>query len=144
MLAIAGANSLATRTSAGGGTTNQVSYFEKSTVEQAFSKGAELLDGSEGRNYRVDASRREKPGEAEIHVKDTDVIYVTLGSATFITGGEVVNAQTVAPDELRGPSIRNGERRQIAKGDVLIVPASTPHQFVEVTNPFLYYVVKVR
>ena len=143
-LAIAGANALATGTSAAGATTTPVSYLEKSKVEEAFSKGASLLDGSDGRNYRVDASRREKPGEAEIHVKDTDVIYVLRGSATFITGGEVVNAQTTARDEVRGSSIRNGESRQIAKGDVIVVPNGVPHQFVEVTNPFLYYVVKVR
>ena len=41
-------------------------------------------------------------------------------------------------------SIRNGETREIAKGDVIIVPHGVPHQFLNVTNPFLYYVVKVR
>ena len=35
-------------------------------------------------------------------------------------------------------------QEQIAKGDVIIVPHGVPHQFLEVTNPFLYYVVKVR
>src|SRR5438094_780199 len=54
------------------------------------------------------------------------------------------DAKTTAPDELRGTSIRNGETRQIAKGDVIVVPNGVPHQFLEVTNPFLYYVVKVR
>ena len=37
--------------------------------------------------------------------------------------------------------VRHGK---IAKGDVIIVPRGVPHQFLEVTNPFLYYVVKVR
>jgi len=48
------------------------------------------------------------------------------------------------PMNWRGSSIRNGQTRQIAKGDVIIVPHGVPHQFLEVTNPFLYYVVKVR
>src|SRR5947207_613735 len=130
--------------SAASGSTPPVSYFEKSKVDDAFSKGAILLDGSDGRNYMVHASRREKPGQAEIHTKDADVIYVLEGSAKFITGGEAVDAKTTAPDELRGTSIRNGETRQIAKGDVIVVPNGVPHQFLEVTNPFLYYVVKVR
>ena len=30
------------------------------------------------------------------------------------------------------------------KGDVIVVPAGTPHWFKEVSNPFLYYVVKAR
>jgi len=121
-----------------------VSYWEKGKVDEAFSKGAVLFDGSDGRNYMVHASRREKPGQAEIHTKDADVIYVLHGTATLITGGEALEAKTTAPDELRGVSIKGGETRQIAKGDVIIVPRGVPHQFLEVTNPFLYYVVKVR
>ena len=121
-----------------------VSYWEKGKVDEAFSKGAVLFDGSDGRNYMVHASRREKPGQAEIHTKDADVIYVLHGTATLITGGEALEAKTTAPDELRGISIKGGETRQIAKGDVIIVPRGVPHQFLEVTNPFLYYVVKVR
>ena len=143
-LAIAGANAFTLGASPASGSTPPVSYFEKSKVDDAFSKGAILLDGSDGRNYMVHASRREKPGQAEIHTKDADVIYVLEGSAKFITGGEAVDAKTTAPDELRGTSIRNGETRQIAKGDVIVVPNGVPHQFLEVTNPFLYYVVKVR
>lgn len=122
----------------------QVTYFEKSKVDAAFARGAILLDGSDGRNYMVHASRREKPGQAEIHTKDTDVIYVLDGTATFVTGGEAVDSKEIAANELRGSSIRNGQTRQIAKGDVIVVPTGVPHQFLEVTNPFLYYVVKVR
>ena len=143
-LAIAGANAFTPGASAASGSTPPVSYFEKSKVDDAFSKGAILLDGSDGRNYMVHASRREKPGQAEIHTKDADVIYVLQGTATFVTGGEAVDGKTIAPDEIRGSSIKSGETRKIAKGDVVIVPRGVPHQFLEVTNPFLYYVVKVR
>ena len=122
----------------------QVTYFEKNKVDAAFAKGAVLLDGSDGRNYMVHASRREKPGQAEIHTKDTDVIYVLDGSATFVTGGEAVETKELAANELRGSSVRNGDTRQIAKGDVIVVPNGVPHQFLKVTDPFLYYVVKVR
>jgi uncharacterized protein GlcG (DUF336 family)/quercetin dioxygenase-like cupin family protein len=143
-LAIAGSNAFASETAMGGDPAPAVSYWEKSKVEEAFSKGAVLFDGSDGRNYMVHASRRERPGQAEIHTKDADVIYVLQGSATFITGGEAVEGKTIAPEEIRGSSINGGETRKIAKGDVIIVPHGVPHQFLEVTNPFLYYVVKVR
>jgi glc operon protein GlcG len=144
-LAIAGSKAFdAGSMSMSGDSSPAVSYWEKGKVDQAFSKGAVLFDGSDGRNYMVHASRREKPGQAEIHSKDADIIYVLQGSATVITGGEAVDAKTIAPDELRGASIREGQTRQIAQGDVVIVPRGVPHQFVEVTNPFLYYVVKVR
>lgn len=143
-LAGAGANAFSAGNSAEIDPTPPVSYFERSKVDEAFSKGAILLDGSDGRNYMVHASRREKPGQAEIHTKDTDVIYVLDGTATFVTGGEAINAKPTAADELRGESIRNGQTRQIANGDVIVVPNGVPHQFAQVTDPFLYYVVKVR
>jgi len=142
-LAIAGSKALEANTMSGD-PAPAVSYWEKGKVEDAFSKGAVLFDGSDGRNYMVHASRREKPGQAEIHTKDADVIYVLQGNATFITGGQAVDGKTIAPDEIRGISINGGETRKIAKGDVIIVPRGVPHQFLEVTNPFLYYVVKVR
>ncbi len=143
-LAIAGSKAFQTTSAAMSSDAPAVSYFEKAKVDEAFAKGAVLFDGSDGRNYMVHASRREKAGQAEFHAKDADVIYVVQGAATFITGGEVVEAKTIGPDEIRGSSIKGGETRKISKGDVIIVPHSTPHQFLEVTNPFLYYVVKVR
>jgi glc operon protein GlcG len=142
-LAIAGSKAFQTGAMSSD-STPPVSYWEKSKVDEAFSTGTVLFDGSDGRNYMVHASRREGPGQAEIHTKDADVIYVLQGEATFVTGGEAVDAKTTAPDELRGTSIRNGQTRKIAQGDVIIVPHGVPHQFLEVTNPFLYFVVKVR
>jgi len=119
-----------------------VTYFEKSKVSAAFDKGAVLFDSSD--KYMVHASRREQPGMAEIHGKDADIIYVLEGTATFVTGGTAVEPKTIATDEVRGREISGGQARQIAKGDVIIVPAGTPHWFKEVSNPLLYYVVKAR
>jgi uncharacterized protein GlcG (DUF336 family) len=141
-LAMAGANAFSPGTAAI--TDPPISYFDRKKVDEAFSMGAVLLDGNDGRNYMVHASRREKPGEAEVHSKDTDIIYVLDGIASLVTGGEAVDLKTTAPDEFRGASIRNGNTQQIAKGDVIVVPNGVPHQFLQVTNPFLYYVVKVR
>jgi glc operon protein GlcG len=120
----------------------QVTYFPKDDVKTAFAKGSVLFDHSE--KYMVHASRREQPGMAEIHSKDADIVYVLDGSATLVTGGNAVNAKPVAAGEFRGERIDGGETRQLAKGDVIIVPAGVPHWFKEVSNPFLYYVVKAR
>lgn len=120
-----------------------VSYFSHDAVRDAFQKGSVLLDG-EGRNYMIHASRREKAGMAEVHVLDTDVIYVQDGSATLVTGGTVVNGRTIEPNEIRGDSITGGEPRKLVKGDVIAVPNGTPHWFEEVKGTFTYYVVKVR
>ena len=120
----------------------QVTYFERGKVTAAFAKGAVLFDHSD--KYMVHASRREQPGMAEVHTRDADIIYVLEGTSTFVTGGSAVDPKTVAPDEIRGREISGGETRLIAKGDVIVVPAGTPHWFKEVSVPFLYYVVKAR
>src|SRR5437667_373293 len=118
-LAIAGSKAFETGAmSMSNDTAPAISYWEKSNVDEAFSKGAVLFDGSDGRNYMVHASRREKPGQAEIHSKDADVIYVLQGTATFVTGGEAIDDKTIAQDEIRGKSIQGGETRKISKGDV--------------------------
>lgn len=137
-LAIAGAESLTNRK------TSAVLFYDAETVKAAFSKGAVLEDGSNGENYMVHASRREKAGMSEVHELDTDIIYVLDGTAAFVTGGKSIDAKQIAPNELRGMGIENGETRNLKKGDVVIVPKGTPHWFKEVSGAFLYYVVKVR
>jgi glc operon protein GlcG len=140
-LAIAGANVFLTNPEHGimNGT---VSYFEKEKVTEAFAKGAVLFKDSD--KYMVHASRREAPGMAEVHSKDADIIYVLEGEATFVTGGTVIEPKTVAQDEIRGKEIVGGDTRVISKGDVIIIPAGTPHWFKAVKGPVLYYVVKAR
>jgi glc operon protein GlcG len=117
-----------------------ITYIESAKVAAAFAEGKPLLEVPE---YKVHASRREKPGVAEVHVRDTDIIYVLDGTATMVTGGTVVDGKTTSPEEIRGASIQGGETRKLLKGDVLVVPNGTPHWFKEVQAPFLYYVVKV-
>jgi glc operon protein GlcG len=138
-LAIAGANSLSADATA---SAQPVTYFDSKTVAAAFEKGAVLFNGSS--KYMVHASRRDASGMAEVHTNDADIIYVLSGTATFVTGGTVVEPKNIASDEIRGKEISGGETRRLNKGDVIIVPAGTPHWFKEVSAPFTYYVVKAR
>lgn len=117
-----------------------VTYFSGDQTRAAFAVGKPLTETDA---YKVHASRREKPGQAEVHDRDTDIIYVLDGTATLVTGGTAVAAETTAPAERRGSAINGGTTRKLAKGDVIVVPHGTPHQFTEVQPPFLYYVVKV-
>ena len=117
----------------------QVAYIPASKVTAAFAKGEPLLENG---SYKVHASFRDAPGKAEVHQRDTDIIYVLEGGATIVTGGTVVEGTRTAPDEIRGAAIRGGEERQLVKGDVFIVPNGVPHWFTSVRAPFRYYVVK--
>jgi glc operon protein GlcG len=143
-LAIAGANMLAeAKVSDVAPDKLPVLFFDAKQVTTSFSNGAVLLDGSD-RHYMVHTSRRDKPGLAEVHALDTDIIYVLQGTATVVTGGTAVDAKQTAPDEMRGSRIDGGVTRQLSKGDVIIVPNNTPHWFKDVNGEFLYYTIKVR
>ena len=144
-LAIAGANVFTADTKPAGAQMSKapVLFFDASQVSTSFSNGAVLFDGT-NRNYMVHTSRREKPGLAEVHTLDTDIIYVLEGNATFVTGGAAIEPKEIAPNEIRGSRIEGGDVRQLSKGDVIIVPNNTPHWFKEVSGTFLYYTIKVR
>jgi quercetin dioxygenase-like cupin family protein len=61
-----------------------------------------------------------------------------------VTGGKLVHEKTLKPGELRGSSISGGVRHTISAGDVVHIPARTPHWLlVNGGKPFAYFVVKV-
>jgi len=136
-LAIAGAGALSMTN--GTTMTPAVTFMDSKTVAAAFVKGQPLVENNQ---YKVHASHRDGPGKSEVHEHETDIIYVLEGTATFVTGGQVVDGQTISPGEIRGASIEGGEMRKLVKGDLVIVPQGTPHWFKEIKAPFNYYVVK--
>ena len=138
-LALAGAAEFATAT-ASNGRGNGASYFSSATVQEKFQEGGLLLDQS---GYKLDAGRRVAPGEVEFHERFVDVMHVVEGRATVLTGGALVDAREVAAGELRAASLEGGTAHELEEGDVLAIPNGVPHQFVDVSDPFLYFVVKV-
>jgi glc operon protein GlcG len=116
-----------------------VQHLPASQVAKAFREDATLLERSA---LRINASRRDGAGEAEIHQRDTDIFYVTKGSALLVTGGEVVSPRQTTAAEIRGTAIDGGQSLTIAQGDVVSIPRGTPHWFKQVRAPFEYYVVK--
>jgi mannose-6-phosphate isomerase-like protein (cupin superfamily) len=115
-------------------------YVPSDKVQAAFAKGMPMIETGA---YKVHASRRDRDGQAEVHARDTDILYVLEGTATLVTGGQVVNGKTTGEDEVRGDAIAGGDVRRLVKVDLVVVPNGLPHLFRDVKSPFLYYVVKV-
>ena len=109
-------------------------------VDAAFAKGMPLHVNS---SFKIQAGRRVTGGTAEVHANDTDIFYITEGTATFVTGGTPVEPKTSGPGEVRAPKLEGGTVRKLTKGDVIVVPAGTPHWFSDVSGTLLYFVVKV-
>ena len=55
----------------------------------------------------------------------------------------MVGGKSTGPGEIKGTGIQGGETQHLSKGDVVIVPAGTPHWHKEVPQSIVYYTVKV-
>ena len=120
---------------------SKVTFVGHDKVTTALAKGGPLVNGPD---LLVSGSHRDKAGQVEVHDKETDVIYVIDGEATFVTGGTAVGLKQTKAGQSIGTGVTGGESHHLTKGDVIVVPAGTPHWFKAVSGPVLYYVVKVQ
>ena len=79
-------------------------------------------------DHQIKLSVRTSSGGAEAHAHYVDVFFVTQGKATLITGGSLIDAKTGNDGESKGSGISGGTTQIISKGDVVNIPAGTPHQ----------------
>ena len=112
-----------------------VSYFDHDKV----AKGGSLVTEA---GYTVSMNSRNATGQVEVHEKETDIFYVTQGEATFVTGGKMIGGKVSRPNQLLGTDIEGGETHHLTKGDVVVIPAGTPHWFKQVPQSIQYFVVK--
>ena len=98
--------------------------------------------------YGVDytmLSFRSKDGGAELHEKNADIFVILDGSATLLSGGELVDPKSSAPGEVQASGIVHATTTPLAKGDVVHIPANTPHQMlVAKGSTVTYFVIKVK
>ena len=124
----------------GGGVPAAVHYIGHDKVTQVMSKGGSIVNDP---GLVVLAQRREA-GPAEFHDVNNHVFIFVEGEATLIVGGTMVDAKRTAPNQMRAPSVMGGTTYHVSKGDVITIPAKTPHWFKEVpTKTIAYYAVNI-
>ena len=115
-----------------------VTFVPHDKVSATMAKGGAII---EDHGLRVLAQRR-GAGEVEVHEMTNHVFIIVEGEAVFVTGGTLVGAKDTAPGQRRESSVQGGETRRLTKGDVITIPAKTPHWFKEVpTQTIAYYAV---
>src|SRR6266481_8721793 len=82
-----------------------VTYVDHEKVAAALSKGGPLVTAPD---LLVSGSYRDKAGQVEVHDKETDVIYVVEGEATFVTGGTAVGLRQTKAGQSMGTDIKDG------------------------------------
>ena len=80
--------------------------------------------------YRAMLEYRPATAPAALHEKDAELMVVLEGTGNIVTGGKIVDEKRVNAANLSGPSIADGNTQAVVKGDMLIVPANTPHQII--------------
>jgi quercetin dioxygenase-like cupin family protein len=117
-------------------------YANHEKVAAALAKGAPLIDNpNTPAAIKVSGSHREKAGVVEVHEKETDIFYVSDGEATLIAGGTRVEAKTSTAN--RQYDIEDGKTFHLTKGDIMVIPAGSPHWFKEVPKSISYHLVKL-
>jgi quercetin dioxygenase-like cupin family protein len=99
-------------------------------------------------------ARKSAPGEPITgisHAQVTEVYYVLSGSGVLITGTETEGPVPLAADSdvvkvAVGPSLRatfmGGQRRTVAAGDVVVIPAGVLHGWVEIPDHVKYLSIR--
>jgi mannose-6-phosphate isomerase-like protein (cupin superfamily) len=134
--------SIAAAVFAAGDGVAQVRYFEPAKVDAARAVGDTGSTLVKDPDFIVLASRRDRPGQSEVHATDTDIFVVIDGRATIVVGGRMIDPRQVSPGELRGSGIEGGTPYLLERGVVLTIPRDTPHWVRETGPGFRYYVIK--
>ena len=115
-----------------------VTYVPHEKVSATMAKGGQII----GDNGLIVLAQRRSAGEVEVHEKTNHVFIIVEGEATFVTGGTLVSPRDTAPGQRRAPNVQGGEVHHLSKGDVITIPAKTPHWFKEVpTQTIAYYAI---
>ena len=115
----------------------------KNVIDQPI-KAADVLGGkaSVAMLHRVKAE-----AGALIHDRVTETYYILSGSGTLVTGGRLGDAKPTDLTRLNAGMSQTGTRiggdaRHVKPGDIIIIPAGTPHSFSALDGPISYLVYR--
>src|SRR4029077_11044627 len=124
----------------GGGVPAAVHYIGHDKVAEVMAKGGPIVTAP---GLVVLANRR-GVGGVEYHEHTNHIFIMVEGEATFVTGGTMVGAKRTSADQMVATSIEGGDTHHLSKGDVITIPAKTPHWWKEIsTQTVAYYAVNI-
>src|SRR5260221_5680674 len=117
----------------------RVHTIDHDKVAAGFVKGERVL---EDEGLVVIAQRVMQRG-SEMHDNTNHVFIVVDGEAEFVTGGKLIDPKEMGSGQTRGTGIEGGVSHHLSKGDVITIPAKTPHQWKDTakTGSIAYYAV---
>jgi len=119
----------------------KVHYVGHDQVSATMVKGGQIIDD----NGMVVLANRAAQRGAEMHDKTNHLFIIVDGEGTFVTGGKLINPKVISAGQTRADGIEGGESHHLSKGDVITVPANTPHWWKDTskTGSVGYYAVNI-
>ncbi len=123
------------------GVPKNVNYVNHEKVAEVMVKGGGVIND----NGLIVLANRGKQRGAEMHDKTNHVFIIVDGEADFVTGGTMLDAKVISPGQTRGSGIEGGTTHRLSKGDVITIPAKTPHWWKDTskTGSVGYYAVNI-
>ena len=90
--------------------------------------------------HRFRFIRRDADGVPEQHAHIEDVVFIRSGAGTLVVGGELVD-RAGGDGEYRGSDIAGGMHYPVGRGDVVHIPADTPHRYLVPAGGHVTYVL---
>src|SRR5262249_60082221 len=107
-----------------------VHYVAHAKVTSAFVKGAPTI---EELSLHVALPICMQRG-SEMHATTNHVFIIQDGEAEFVTGGKLIDRKGMRSGQMRGTGIEAGVSHHMTKGDVITIPAGTPHQWKDTSK----------
>lgn len=124
----------------------------EAVLKEQIAKGVvdQPIKASEVRGGKASVAmlHRTKPEtSALIHDRVTETYYILAGAGTLVTGGALLYAKPTDLSRVNAGmsqtgTRQGGESRKVKPGDIIIIPAGTPHSFSELDGPISYLVYR--
>jgi mannose-6-phosphate isomerase-like protein (cupin superfamily) len=91
--------------------------------------------------------RTQPETSALVHDRVTETYYILAGSGTLVTGGALRDAKPTDLSRVNAGMSQTGTRlgglgRKLKPGDIVVIPAGTPHSFSQLDGPISYLVYR--
>ena len=126
---------------AAAGVPMSVHYINHDTIASTMVKGGQIISD----NGLIVLANRAVQRDAEMHAKTNHVFIIVDGEGTFVTGGKLIKPKIISPGQTRADGIEGGDLHHLSKGDVITIPANTPHWWKDTSasGSVGYYAVNI-
>lgn len=104
---------------------------------------AKVIPRGDGDHWLMLVLQQDTVNPPEMHASEVDIYIALEGAATLTLDGELEGAEEISPGQFKGGRIVGGRTVTLGAGDVVHIPALTPHQLMTKGTTYKQFVVKV-